>query len=505
MKPSIINDIVSYPPKTEGNLIVATLSERKTIPLSTLYEMSGCVANGLLAHGIKPGDTIGILSDNRLEWVLLDLAALRIKVRTAGFDPRKFEASAALVQSYQLKCLFTDKPHDASHSNLHDIKEINAFIDEFTEILPMVQYEQSDTTTIKFTSGSTGIPKGLTATVGSIDSSLRSVQNIFNHGDGDRLLVFLPLSLLQQRYWIYSALKFGHDTILTNYQSAFVVMPQLNPTVVMGVPAFFDSARRHIECQSRDLAAMVSQAKVLFGTSIRYLWTGSAPAEVGMLQFFHQVGLPIYEGYGMNETCIVTKNHPAACRLGSVGQVVDEKKVIIDRDGNVVVYSDYPVNTRYLYAQPGASEKMFTADGGVRTGDIGHIDEQGFLYIKGRSDNVIVLDNGKKIDVQPIEARMRNEPAIAECVIFSPKQTELVAIISPANNTVEHASILQALENVNASGEKDEHIARIIIADPPFSIENGLLSSQLKPLRKMIFESYQEQLHATDKESHYAN
>ncbi|MBC8947261.1 fatty-acid-CoA ligase [Xenorhabdus indica] len=452
MKPSIINDIVSYPPKAGGNLIVATLSERKTIPLSTLYEMSGRVANGLLAHGIKPGDTIGILSDNRLEWVLLDLAALRIKVRTAGFDPGKFK-----------------------------------------------------TTTIKFTSGSTGIPKGLAATAGSIDSSLRSVQNIFNHGSGDRLLVFLPLSLLQQRYWIYSALKFGHDTILTNYQSAFVVMPQLNPTVVMGVPAFFDSARRHIERQSRDLATMVSQAKALFGTGIRYLWTGSAPAEVGMLQFFHQVGLPIYEGYGMNETCIVTKNHPAAFQLGSVGQVVDEKKVIIDRDGNVVVYSDYPVNTRYLYAQPGASEKMFTADGGVRTGDIGHIDEQGFLYIKGRSDNVIVLDNGKKIDVQPIEARMRNEPAIAECVIFSPKQTELVAIISPVGDAVEHESILQALENVNASGEKDEHIARIIIADPPFSIENGLLSSQFKPLRKMIFESYQEQLHATDKESSYAN
>ncbi|MCX8957644.1 AMP-binding protein [Erwinia psidii] len=505
MSVSLINDIVNHPPEQGGNLIVATLGGRRTIPLSELYEMAGRVANGLLAQGVRAGDTLGILADNCLEWVLLDLAALRIKVRTAGFDPGKFEATQALAGRYQLKWLFTDKPHNREAASLRHINEIAAFLTGQPAALPPVSYAADETTTVKFTSGSTGVPKGLAATVGSIDSSLRDVQTLFTHGPHDSLLVFLPLSLLQQRYWIYSALKFGHDTILTNYQSAFIVMPQLNPTVVMGVPAFFDAARRHIEQQDGDMAAMTAKGQRLFGNKIRYLWTGSAPADPGTVRLFHQIALPLFEGYGMNETCIVTKNHPAASRPGSVGQVLPEKRVEIDAQGAIIVHSRYPVNTRYLYAQPGASEKMFTPDGGVRTGDLGWLDEEGFLYIKGRADNVIVLDNGKKIDVQPIEARLKNSGLIAECVIFSPQQTDLVAVISPVSASADVASIAAWVKNANAAAEKDEYVARYIIASEPFTIENGLLSSQFKPLRQMIFERYQQQLVTSVKETVYAH
>ncbi|MGY3895923.1 AMP-binding protein [Aeromonas enterica] len=500
---SIINEIVNRLPVAGGNLYIATLSEQKTISLRELYRMAGQVANGLLAQGIRAGDTIGILADNRLEWVLLDLAALRLKVRTAGFDPGKFTATPALVQDYRLKCLFTDKNADAAHPAICDIKSINAFTGVYPEELPAVDYAADETTTIKFTSGSTGVPKGLAATVGSIDASLHGVQRLFAHAPGDSLFVFLPLSLLQQRYWIYSALKYGHDVVLSNYQSAFVFMAQRQPTVVMGVPAFFETARQHIIRQGGDDAAMKTHARALFGERIRYLWTGSAPADAATLDFYPRMDLPLYEGYGMNETCIVTKNHPGAFRPGSVGQVIDGKKVVIDKNGNVVVYSDYPVNTRYLYAQEGASEKIFTPDGGVRTGDLGFIDADGFLYIKGRSDNVIVLDNGKKIDVQPIEARLRNAGVIAECVIFSPQQTDLVAVVSPASVPADIPAIHAALESVNAATEKDEFISRLVIAGQPFSIDNGLLTSQYKPIRKAIFERYQHELNTTVKESHY--
>ncbi|MFI8417127.1 AMP-binding protein [Serratia sp. NPDC078593] len=505
MNDSVINDIVNRPPEHDGNLFIATLGGQKTLPLRDLYRMAGQVANGLLAQGIRAGDTIGILADNCLEWVLLDLAALRLKVRTAGFDPGKFTATPTLVQDYQLSCLFTDKPRDEACPAIRDIASINALLGDFSDSLPAVEYATTDTTTIKFTSGSTGVPKGLAATAGSTDASLRGVQRIFAHGPEDCLFVFLPLSLLQQRYWIYSALKYGHDVVLSNYQSAFVFMAQRQPTVVMGVPAFFEAARQHIMRQGGDDAAMKARARALFGERIRYLWTGSAPADAATLDFYPQVGLPLYEGYGMNETCIVTKNHPGAFRPGSVGQVIDGKKVVIDENGSVVVYSDYPVNTRYLYAPEGASEKIFTPDGGVRTGDLGFIDEDGFLYIKGRSDNVIVLDNGKKIDVQPIEARLRNEGAIAECVIFSPQQTDLVAVVSPAFTPADTQAIYAALHSVNQMTEKDEFISRWVIAEQPFSIDNGLLTSQYKPIRKAIFERYQHDINAAVKENHDDN
>src|SRR6185312_6222801 len=150
---------------------------------------------------------------------------------------------------------------------------------------------------------------GLATTVGSIDSSISAVQQMFRHADGDNVFCFLPLSLLQQRYWLYSALAFGHDLTFSTYEAAFAMMNRVEPTVVMGVPGFFESAKKHIESRK---APAPEAARKLFGTKIRYLWTGSAPARPSMLRFFTDLAMPIFEGYGLNETCIVAKYYPGA-------------------------------------------------------------------------------------------------------------------------------------------------------------------------------------------------
>jgi long-subunit acyl-CoA synthetase (AMP-forming) len=208
------------------------------------------------------------------------------------------------------------------------------------------------------------------------------------------------------------------------------------------------------------------------------------------------VGLPIYEGYGLNETCIVAKNHPGAHREGSVGRVLSRKKVLFDADGVISVHSDYPVNTRYEYAAPGESERVFGAGGVVRTGDVGYLDEEGFLYIRGRHDDVIVLDNGRKVIVRPVEERMKASPAIAECVVYCPAQTHLAAVVSPAAAEADVAAIAEHLEKCNAESEEDERIRVLVIADEPFSIENGLLTSQFKPIRQRILDAYRERVTA---------
>src|SRR6266545_4358379 len=117
----------------------------------------------------------------------------------------------------------------------------------------------------------------------------------------------------------------------------------------MGVPAFYETAKKHIERRARGAAsgeALRAAAKGLFGDRIRYLWTGSAPARPSMLRFFTEVGMPIYEGYGLNEACIVSKNHPRAHREGSVGRVLPGKKVLLDAAGVISVYSEHPVRRR---------------------------------------------------------------------------------------------------------------------------------------------------------------
>lgn len=495
MTASIINRIITERPTHDGSLTVTGLGHRTTLPLAEFHDRARAVAAALGRRGIGAGDRIGILSANRLEWVLLDVAALMLGAQTAGFEPGKFSPDAELLEGYGLDALYTDVrlPDDAP-SRVLPISAVTGYAEEDADGFAPEQWAATQCTTVKFTSGSTGVPKGLEATAGSIDSSLHAVQSLFEHKPGDDILTFLPLSLLQQRYWLYSALHWGHDITITTYQSVFAVLPDVRPTVVMGVPAFFDTAKRHIEGVVAGGVDPDKAAAELFGDRIRYLWTGSAPADPATLRFYEEAGLAIFEGYGLNETCITTKNHPGAHREGSVGRALPGKEIIIDDEGVVCVRSDHPVNTRYTYTASGDSESVFRPGGIVRTGDLGRLDEDGFLYILGRSDDVIVLDNAKKIIVRPIETRFRDTGAVTECVMYCPSPAGLVAVVSPHPGPVDTAAIGEALAAVNAASERDERIIRVIVADEPFTVEGGLLTSQFKPIRKRIADRYRDRI-----------
>lgn len=494
MSTSVINRIMAVPPGDGHRISFARLDGTSTMSLAELQAAAGRLARGLRRQGIGPGDRIGILASNSLQWVLLDLAALRLKAVTAGFEPGKFAPDPALLRRYGLAVLFTDRAAGETGPGIRPIGEVASMIEGTpgTGPLPPQEYGPRDITTIKFTSGSTGEPKGLAATAGSIDSSINAVQGMFGHGDGDNLFLFLPLSLLQQRYWIYSALCFGHDVTVSTYEVAFAALRRAEPTVVMGVPAFYETAKKHIESRAAGGTgvALRDAAAGLFGGRIRYLWTGSAPARPLVLRFFTELGMPVYEGYGLNETCIVSKNHPRAHREGSVGQVLPGKRVMFDADGVISVHSEHPVNCRYEYAAPGESERVFGPDGTVRTGDIGYLDDDGFLYIRGRADDVIVLDNGKKVIVRPLEEYLRASPAIGDCVVLCPTQTHLAAVVSPASDPPDTAAIRERLASANAAFASDEQITELVIAPEPFSVANGMLTSQFKPRRQRIADAY---------------
>jgi long-chain acyl-CoA synthetase len=485
---SVLNRVAGGPPRPGNRLRVARLGTSESWDLTEVWEWSGRVAGHLLELGVGAGDRVGVLAANSLEWVLLDLAALRVKAVTAGFDPGKFDATGAqLADRYGLKVLFTDQAETADR--VHPTAGLRGLPPSRVE-LPAVVWRPGDPAAMKFTSGSTGPAKSLLASAGSIDGSIAATQGMFAHGPGDDIFVFLPLSLLQQRYWVYSAFAFGHDVTVTTYEAAFATLRRARPTVVMGVPGFFETVRAHLRSRTaRTGASPAEAAREVFGDRIRYLWTGSAPANPATLQYFTEAGLPIFEGYGLNETCIVTKNHPGAHRPGSVGRVVPGKEVIIDADGVINVRSAQPVATRYEHAGPGDSERMFKPGGIVRTGDLGHLDEDGYLYVHGRADDVIVLDNGKKIVVRPIEERLKASPLIEDCVVTNPSQRQLVAIVSPAAQPVDAEQMAAALRQANAALDHDEQIAKAVLAER-FTVDNGLLSSQFKPRRKQIEARY---------------
>lgn len=487
MNPPVINAILAGPPPGEHHITFWRLDGPASMTLTELHGDAQRLAAALYAEGIRAGDRIGIIAANCKEWVLLDLAALRLKAVTAGFEPGKFEPSQALIDRYQLSALFTDRPATGGRP----ISDVRALIAAAPTVppIPVPHYTPIDITTVKFTSGSTGEPKGLAATTGSIDSSINAVQEMFNHTADDNLFLFLPLSLLQQRYWVYSALRFGHDVTVCTYEVAFAALRKADATVVMGVPAFYETARRHIEKSG-------SSARELFGPRIRYLWTGSAPARPSTLRFFTEAGLPIYEGYGLNETCIVAKNYPGAHREGSVGRVLPDKKVLLGPDGLLSIWCGYPVNTRYEYAPAGESERVFGPDGTVRTSDVGYLDEDGFLYIRGRADDMIALENGRNVFVRPMEEFLTASPAIDECVVLPQDRTALAAVVSPADDPPDSDAINARVAEANSAFSADERIGTVIIATEPFSVDNGLLTSQFKPRRRRIAERYLPRLEA---------
>ncbi|MFI6303184.1 AMP-binding protein [Amycolatopsis thailandensis] len=495
----LLNAIIAAPPEPGHRLRVARLDKTEEFELREVYEMAGRVARALVDLGVRRGDRVGVLAPNCLEWVLLDLAALRVGAVTVGFDPAKFDADPALAVRYGLTALFADGDGD----RIQPLADVRALATDDDAVAPEpVLYGPEDVTTLKLTSGSTGEPKGMTASVGSIDAGIAAVQEIFQHGADDDLFVFLPLAVLQQRYWVYSAFRYGHDVTLSTYEAAFPTLRRVAPTVVMGVPGFFATAKAFIERQvartgpeTPPSEALAQGARRVFGDRVRYLWTGSAPAAEDVLRFFTDAGLPIYEGYGLNETCVVTKNHPGAHRRGSVGKVLPHKEVLIGDDGVVSVRSRFPVCDRYEFAPPGASERVFPEPDLVRTGDLGEVDDDGFLYIKGRADDVIVLENGRKVVVRPVEDHMRTSPAIAECVLFCPAQSYLVAVVSPASLPADEAAIAEQLARTNAAFGADEQIRKVVVADEPFSSANGLLTSQFKPLRSRIADRYHDEIH----------
>ena len=463
--------------------------------------LAQALAVAMAEAGLMAGERVGILARNSAQWILLDLACLKGGFVSAGFEYGRFGFSTELASKYRLRAVYADQVEAVE--GVIDLRPIVARFAPGENGFPACaapaaapghSWKAGDSTTIKFTSGSTGEAKGLAATAASIDSSINAVQALFEHKAEDNLMVFLPLSLLQQRYWIYSALAFGHAATVTSYEFALEIGHQASPTVIMGVPGFFDSLKKLIEVSvpvvRADLNARRNEIARYLGKAVRYLWTGSAPANPATLDFFRDAGVAIYEGYGMNETCIVSKNHPRAYRPGSVGQLLQNKRARIDEDGILIVGSDFPVNTAYAYCGPGESERVFLEGGEVYTGDLARIDEDGYLYILGRADDVIALGNGKNVYVRALEEKVKTHQSVLDCVLFGAGKPYLVAVLSVTGNDPDLSAINAHIRQINLEVPPAERIVKTYVVPKAFSVESGLLTSQFKPKRKNIYQTY---------------
>lgn len=478
--------------------------EVRSLSLAELDAAALRVAARLHALGLGARDRVGVMAPNRIEWVLLDLAALKLGAVTAGIEPDRYEPAAVLAE-FRLGLLFTSAPCSGGAEAVHDIAQVRDWAFGPSDsgpspagLPPHPGYDPADICAIKQTSGSTGPPKGIEVTVASVNRTMAAVQEMFDHRDGDNLLVFLPVRFLQQRYWIYSALVHGHDVTLADRRTAVATARAVSPTVIMGVPGFYEQLKARLEADGvpADPAGRGAVIRRTLGGRIRYLWTGSAPAGRQVLHFFNDAGVPLYEGYGLNETCIVAKNHPGAFRLGSVGRVLPHKRIRFDQDGVLIVGGSHPVNTRYTWCAPGANEKVFLPTGEVRTYDIGHVDDEGFLYIDGRVDDIVTLSGALNILVPLVEERVRELPGVHDCAVFGDGRPYLTAVVSPAAGApgLDAEALSRDLAKLNEELRYEQRVYAAVVANEPFSIENGLLNAQYKLVRARIGARYDRDL-----------
>ena len=415
--------------------------------------------------------------------------------------------------------------------------------------------------TIIYTSGTTGEPKGVMLTHGNLVANIKASANVLSVSQDDVALSFLPLSHAFERMVVYVYLISG---VTINFAESFDTLARdiaaVRPTILTGVPRVYEKLYGRISDKGQTGTGMkpkifkwavgVAQAKgqaALRGTApglltslqasladhlvfakirdgiggrIRYLVSGSAPLPSAVAEFFQGIGMPIVEGYGLTETSpILTVNPPEAPRGGSVGRPIPGVEIRIADDGEILARG--PNVMSGYYNKPTATTDAIR-DGWFHTGDIGTIDNEGYLRITDRKKDLLVTSGGKKIAPQPIEAVLKRSPIVAEAVLLGDRQKFAAALIVPEFNALERrlkdlgrppgsrdelvkrADVIKLYDEIvdalNRELSQFERIKKFTLLPAEFTIESGELTPTLKVKRKVVEERWKEAIQELYKE-----
>jgi long-chain acyl-CoA synthetase len=415
----------------------------------------------------------------------------------------------------------------------------------------------SDLATLIYTSGTTGRPKGVMLTHANLHANTYQAMACLSIGPTDRVLGWLPLSHAFERTVGHFLMWAAGAQIAHSEGADFVArdMMEVHPTIMIGVPRlfekFYDAVEETVEeggaakkagfrlakwfgdlHATKRLAGkkpgpalraafrmsdgiVFSKLRQRTGGQIRYFISGAAPLSAGIARFFYSGGLTILEGYGLTETSPVTNvNLPDDIRFGTVGPPIPGTEVRIAEDGEILMRG--PQIMKGYFGNPQATREVIDAEGWLRSGDIGHLDDDGYLTITDRKKNLIVTAAGKNIAPQPIEERIARSPYIDQVVMLGDRRKFPIILVVPSfqafrialpGNVVdeedrkrfqEHPALLEVVESDIAPRiaglARHERPKRILIVADTFSVANGLLTPTLKIKRREIARRYADRI-----------
>lgn len=540
-------------------------------------EVAG-LARGLVAAGVRAGDRVGLISRTRYEWTLIDYAIWACGAVTVPI----YETSSAdqvrwiLSDSGAVACFVETADHAASvHQvraelpDLHHTWEIEAGgLAELVAAGASVEPAEvdrrrlagrvDDLATIIYTSGTTGRPKGCMLThrniYADIANAIPHLPNLFQ--PGAKTLLFLPLAHSFARLIQVGVVQARvHTAYTSDTRNLLPDLASFQPTFVLAVPRVFekvfngarqkaaDEGHGGIFDRATSVAVAYSQAldaggpnlvlrlrhrvfdllvyrklRTAMGGHCRAAISGGAPLGARLAHFFRGVGVTIYEGYGLTETspavAVNVENH---IRIGTVGRPLPGVTVRIDDDGEILIKGDI-VFTGYFNA-PDATAEVLDADGWFHTGDLGALDDDGYLSITGRKKEIIVTAGGKNVAPAVLEDRIRAHPLISQCMVVGDRQPFVAALVTideesfptwrDANSKAADArpgdlrddedlrrEVQAAVDEANRAVSKAESIRVFRILPEDFTEANGMLTPSLKVKRTIVAKEYADEIAA---------
>ncbi|MCK6131942.1 AMP-dependent synthetase/ligase [Bifidobacterium dentium] len=531
------------------------------------------IAKGLIARGIMPGDSVSITAHTCWQWTALDLAIMSIGALTVPVYETNSPAQVTMIfNDSKVKMAFAED--DGQRDKIESVRAQcpdlgDVYVIRFGAIDTIIEYGRSvsdaefyerehavkgsDLATIVYTSGSTGTPKGIELSHANFVfitySGVNSMPDIAMKPNR-RLLLFLPLAHVFARYMqffcfagnVSLGLSGNLKTILADFQA-------FKPTFILAVPRIFEkiynaaSQKAGSGLKGRVFAGATQVARDwsyaqqsgegiplalgmkhalydklvyssimdVFGGHVEYAVSGGAPLDSSIAHFFNGVGLPLLEGYGMTETCAPSSVNPTVgYKIGTIGLPLQGVTMGVDETGELCIKS--PAVCVGYHNHPDVTEQQIV-DGWLHTGDLGSIDDDGFVSIVGRKKDLIITAGGKNVSPSEMEASIMTSPVVSQCVVIGDRKPFIASIISldlaetnlwlesqgaervenleeATKNPIVRAEVERAVNKANELVSRAESIRKFEIMPDEFTEGNGLITPSMKARRQAVVEHY---------------
>ena len=529
---------------------------------------------GLAGLGIKAGDRVAFIGDNSVEWAAAAYAAYGLGASFVPmYQAERPNEWQFILADCSARAVFVANTatYDAVSGMRASLPDLGPIIgvarppsaaDSWATVVAAgaakpvaaISPEPKSVAGFIYTSGTTGKPKGALLSHANILSNITAVHQLFELTPDERYLSFLPWAhSYGQTVELHMLVSFGASLAINDELPRLLEnLAEVKPTVLVAVPRIFN---RIYEAVNREISArpgfvqrlihgglrgaikrtrgeslrtlerfeLAFDDKVVFpkirdrfGGRLKWVFSGSATLSKNVAEFIDALGIAVYEGYGLTETSpIVTSNSPRGRRFGSVGQVIPGVRVVIDtkvtgdpREGEIVVYG--PNVMLGYHHRPEEDTHTLMADGGLRTGDLGYLDADGFLYISGRIKEQYKLENGKYVMPSPLEEALKLSPYIANIMVHGDGQAFNVALVVPDAAAIrawaKHESVTLGddltadprvrdliggeIDRLGAEFKGFERPRDFVLLAQDFTTENGLLTPTLKLKRREVVARY---------------